>query len=135
MSSLALMEVQRALYTKLNGDGVLMGMVTGIYDVTPQRTVLPYVAIGDGQMQELPADALNIAELRLQLDVWTAAAGRKTALAILNRLFAVLHLGTLTLSGFQQVILRCEQADTTLVEQGINIHGTLVVRVNVVEAA
>jgi hypothetical protein len=135
MSSLALMEVQRALYTKLNGDGVLMGMVTGIHDVTPQRTVLPYVVIGDGQVQELPADALNIAELRLQLDVWTAAGGRKMALIIMNRLFALLHMGTLTLSGFQQVILRCEQADTTLVEKGINIHGTLVVRVNVVEAA
>ena len=37
MSDLALMEVQRALYTKLGGDGVLMGMVTGVYDAVPQK--------------------------------------------------------------------------------------------------
>ncbi len=135
MSSLALMEVQHALYTKLNGDGVLMGMVTGIHDITPQKTVVPYVVIGNGQLQELPADALNISEMKLQLDVWTDAHGRKSALAIINRLFALLHLGTLTLTGFQQIVLRCEQADTILVEQGTNVRGTLVVRANVVEAA
>ena len=135
MSNLALMEVQRALYTKLNGDGVLMGMVIGIHDITPQKTVLPYIVVGDGTTEILPADALNISELTLQLDVWTDASGRKSALTILNRLFAVLHLGTLTLSGFQQVILRCDQAKTTLMEQGVNLRGTISVRVTVVEAS
>lgn len=135
MSNLALMEVQHALYTKLSGDGVLMGMVTGIHDITPQKTLVPYIVIGDGQAQDLPADALNITELTLQIDVWTDASGRKTALTIMNRLFALLHLGTLTLSGFQQVIMQCAQADTTLAEQGVNLRGTMSVRVTVVEAS
>jgi hypothetical protein len=134
MSSLALMEVQHALYTKLNGDGVLMGMVTGIHDITPQKAVLPYVVIGDGQAQDLPADALNITELTLRLDIWTDASGRKTALTIMNRLFALLHLGMLALNGFQQVIMQCAEADTMLAEQGVNLHGTMSVRVTVVEA-
>lgn len=135
MSSLALMEVQHALYTKLSGDGVLMGMISGIHDVTPQKTTFPYLVIGDGRMQALPADGLNLSEMLLQLDVWTAANGRKTALTILNRLFALLHLGTLTLSGFQQVVLRCELADTALAEQGEYVHASLSVRATVVEAA
>ena len=135
MSNLALMEVQHALYTKLSGDGVLMGMVTGIHDVTPQKTALPYIVIGDGQAQDLPADVLNITELTLQLDVWTDASGRKTALTIMNRLFALLHLGTLTLDGFQQIVMQCAQADTVLAEQGVNLRGTMHVRVTVVEAA
>ena len=133
MSSLALMEVQKALYSKLDGDGVLMGMVTGVYDAVPQKTALPYVVIGDGQMRVVDATGLTIADLNLQLDVWTDASGRKNALAIMNRLFALLHLGTLTISGFQQVILSCDQADTEIAEQGSRIHGTLNVRVTVVE--
>ena len=133
MSTLALMEVQHALYTKLHGDGVLMGMVSGVYDAVPQKTALPYVVLDDGQLHPLPADNLNISELNLQLDVWTDTAGRKNALTIMSRLFALLHLGTLTLSGFQQVTLRCEQADTTLAEQNTRIRGTLVVRATVVE--
>ncbi len=133
MSSLALMEVQKALYSKLDGDGVLMGMVTGVYDVVPQKTALPYVVIGDGQMRVLDATGLTITDLNLQLDVWTDVSGRKNALAIMNRLFALLHLGTLTVNGFQQVTLRCDQADTEMTEQGTRIHGTLNVRVSVVE--
>lgn len=133
MSGLALMEVQRALSNKLNSDVVLMGMVSGVYDAVPQRLALPYVVIGDGQMRSIDADALNLAELNVQVDVWTDSSGRKTALTIMNRVFALLHLGTLSISGFEQVILRCEQADTAILEQGTRIHGTLNVRVMVVE--
>lgn len=134
MSSLAWMEVQRALYTKLHGDGVLMGMVSGVYDVVPQQVALPYVIIGDGNQQAIPADSVAVTECRLQLQIWTEASGRKTALTIMNRLHALLHLGTLTLSGYQLVLLRCEQAETTLAEQGMRLHGVLVVLATVAEA-
>lgn len=133
MSSLALMEVQHALYSKLTGDGVLMGMVSGVYDVVPQNTALPYVEIGDGETITLAADVVNVSELRLSIDVWGDTAGRKNVLTIMNRIYALLHLGTLTLSGFQQVMMRGEQAETALVEEASRIHGTLVVRVMVVE--
>lgn len=134
MSSLGLMEVQRALYTKLSGDGVLMGMVTGIYDNVPQKTAFPYVVIGDGNYATIPAEGANLSECRLQLDVWSEVGGRKTVLAIMNRLVALLHLGTLTLTGYQLVLLRCLQSDTTLDEQGTYVHGTLGVIVAVAEA-
>ena len=128
MSDLALMEVQRALYTKLGGDGVLMGMVTGVYDAVPQKTALPYVVIGDGRANVEPADELNITELQMQIDVWGDATGRKKVLTILNHIFALMHLGTLALAGYQQVLLRCEQADTEIAEQGQNTRGVLIVR-------
>jgi hypothetical protein len=134
MSGLALMEVQRALYTKLQGDGVLMAMVTGVYDAVPQKTPTPYIVIGDGDCEDIAAEALNLSELRLRLDVWTDAFGRKTALAIMNRIYSILHLGTLTLSGYQLVTLRCEQADTQLSEQATHIQGSLVARATIVEA-
>lgn len=133
MTSLALMEVQRALYNKLTGDGVLMGMVTGVYDVVPQKTALPYVEIGDGETITLAADVVNVTEARVRLDVWGDTAGRKKVLAIMNRIYALLHLGTLTLSGFQQVLMRGEQAETQLVEEATRVRGTLMVRIAVVE--
>lgn len=134
MSSLALMEVQRALYTKLSGDGVLMGMVTGIYDVVPQKTATPYVVLGNGAQRLRPADELVVTQCDLELQVWTEADGRKTALAIMNRLHALLHLGTLTLTGFQLVTLSVDHATTSLAVQGTLISGTLTVSLSVVEA-
>lgn len=133
MTNLALLEVQHALYNKLHGDGVLMGMLTGLYDVVPQRTALPYAVIGDGQVDDIPADAVNLTQLRLRLDIWADASGRKPVLAIMNRMFALLHLGTLTISGFQQVLLRCDQADTSISEEATRVRGTMIVSVTVAE--
>ena len=133
MSNLGLMEVQRGLYTKLSGDGVLMGMVTGVYDNVPQCTAFPYIVIGDGNYATIPADGANLSECRLQIDVWSETGGRKSVLTIMNRLMALLHLGTMTLTGYQLVLLRCEQADTLLDEQGTYVHGSLVVTVTMAE--
>lgn len=133
MSGLALMEVQRGLYSKLHGDGVLGGMVSNIYDVVPQHTLLPYVIVGDGAQQAVAADGVTITECRIELQVWTETGGRKTALAIMNRIHALLHLGTLSLSGLQLVLLRVEQADTALAEQATRVHGTLRVIATVAE--
>lgn len=133
MSGLALMEIQRALYTRLSGDGVLMGMVSGVHDDVPQNSALPYVILGDGDQNVRPADAAVVTECQLELQVWTRTGGRKTALTILNRLHALLHLGTLTLSGYQLVTLRVEQASTRLAEQGERMLGEMTVYVAVAE--
>lgn len=133
MTNLALMEVQHALYNKLHGDGVLMAMVSGLYDVVPQRTAMPYIVIGDGQAADIPADAVSLSQLSLRIDIWADANGRKPVLIIMNRIFSLLHLGTLTLSGFQQVLLRCEQADTAISEQATRVQGTMGVFVTVAE--
>jgi len=133
MSGLALMEIQHALYTRLSGDGVLMGMVSGVHDDVPQNSALPYVILGDGDQNVRPADAAVVTECQLELQVWTRTGGRKTALTILNRLHALLHLGTLTLSGYQLVTLRVEQASTRLAEQGERMLGEMTVYVAVAE--
>jgi hypothetical protein len=133
MSGLALMEVQRALYTKLNSDGVLMGMVSGVHDQVPQHAALPYIELGDGAQGTVPSDDVLVTECRLRIDIWTEIGGRKTALAIMNRIHALVHLGTLSLSGYELVLLRCEQAETSLAERGQRIRGTLVLTAAVAE--
>lgn len=134
MTSLALTEVQRALYSKLTGDAVLMGMISGVYDTVPQGAVAPYLRIGEGISRELAADGVALSELVLDLEVWAETAGRKTVLLIMNRLFALLHLGTLTLTGFQLVTIRCEQAETAIADQATHVRGDVRVRITVMEA-
>jgi hypothetical protein len=134
MSSLALMEAQRAIYSKLVADGVLMGMVSDVYDVVPQQTQLPYIEIGEGVVQTLAADAMDLSAMRLTLEVWTDASGRKTALAIMNRIYALLHLATIAPVGYALVTLRCDEASTVLREEASRIHGTLAISLSLVEA-
>ena len=134
MSNLALMEVQRGLYAQLIADSMLTDMVSGVYDVAPQDKPLPYVVIGDGKTSVTAADSLDLSECRLMLHIWTEAPGRKTALSIMNRLYAILHLGVLALDGFDPVTLRVEQAATAIDEHGNYIHATMAILATVVEA-
>lgn len=134
MSSLALLEVQHALYAKLSNDTILMGLLNGIYDVVPQTTPVPYIVLGNGRQNSDLYEGLTVAICNLELTVWTEATGRKQALVILNRLHALLHLGTLTVSGFSVVQLQVVSAATELEAQGSYISGSLEVRIVVTEA-
>jgi hypothetical protein len=126
MSALALNRIQQGLYAKLSGDGVLMGMVSGIFDAVPERSELPYIVIGDGEQRQ-EANEIALARCELTLHVWTATDGRKTALTIMERLYGLLHQGTLTIDGLTVVLMRCERAGTRLAEEGTRLHGELVI--------
>ena len=124
--SLALVNVQQALYSKLVADGVLMGMVSGVFDAVPQRTAMPYVVIGDGELASELAVGVNDARCRLELNVWSTPQGRKTVLTIMDRMYGLLHQSTLSVSGYTLVAMQCDAARTELVEEGPHIKGTLV---------
>jgi hypothetical protein len=132
MSALALNTIQQALYSKLSGDGVLMGMITGLFDAVPERTTLPYVIIGDGIERNESALGDTTARCELNVHVWTDTAGRKSALTIMNRIYGLLHHGTMSIDGFELIILQCEEAATRLEDEGAAMHGemtfTIVVR-------
>ncbi len=125
MSTLALNSVQQGLYSKLIGDGVLMDMIAGVFDAVPERTAMPYIIIGDGVAKEAAALESASVQCELVIDVWTDAAGRKTALTIMNRIYGLLHQGTLSLSGFEVILMRCEEAATRLEPDGPHMRGEM----------
>ena len=129
MSSFALQPVQQALYGKLTGDGVLMGMISGVYDAPPQHAAVPYVVIGDGTATVKPQVSVDIIECDLDLNVWTTASGRKVALAILSRLHGLLHQGSLSVSGFTLLSMVANAADTQLEPNNDRIFGRLQITV------
>lgn len=125
MTNVALQAIQPALYSKLTSDGVLMGMVTGVYDAPPQNAAMPYVTLGEGTATLLPQLVSQISECQMEVRVWTAGPGRKSALAILNRLYGLLHQSSLTLSGFTLMSMQCTQAETAIDPANDRTEGTL----------
>lgn len=134
MTVLALQAIQPAIYHKLIGDGVLMGMVTGVYDVVPQNAATPYVVIGDGTAQELPQVVNQLTEITLDLHVWTKGGGRKSVLSILNRIYGLLHQGTISPSGFTLISMHCSDAQTNVDALHDRVEGVLRVVIMVMEA-
>lgn len=135
MSTLMLMEVQRALYAKLHSDGILTALVPHIYDSIPQHTPAPYLLIGQGTQSVTAVDGIMVSECQLELSVFTDTGVRKTALSVLNRLYALLHLSSLVLTGLQCVQMRMEEVSTTLTEQGTLLKGRMELFVTVAEAS
>ena len=129
MTTFALQPVQQALYSKLTGDGVLMGMTSGIYDAPPQHAAVPYVVIGDGTATLKPQVTNDVTECDLDVNVWTTASGRKVALAILQRLHGLLHQGTLSVSGFTLLSMVASSADTQVEPDNDRILGRLQITV------
>ncbi len=135
MTILAMNAVRPALYSRLKNDSILGGLVhESVYDVAPQRAILPYVVIGNGVQHGHPADGLLVTECQVEIHVWTAANSYKHALQILDRIYALLHLGALSLEAVEQVILRVEQSSVSMEEEGTAIRGTMRVIATVVEA-
>ena len=133
MSGLALSVVQGALYHMLVNDSVLMSMVQGVYSQVPKTTILPYIVISDGIQTIVPADGVSVCDCRFELHVWTEQGEQKIALNILNRLHALVHLGSLNVEGYDCAMLRVNQTSTQLMEQTPFMRGTLTLSAMVTE--
>jgi hypothetical protein len=131
MSAYVLQAVQQALYTKLTGDSLLMDLVAGVYDMVPQEALVPYIVIGDGQAEDIPQIQGSVCECTMALHVWTQGGGRKTALAVLNRLHALLHHGSLSLSGLTLLAMRGVSAETQVDGENDRIYGLLQLAITV----
>lgn len=97
----ALWPVQIEIYQRLAADATLAGMVTGIYDETPEGAGLPYVVIGEATQvpdDQHDAQGLNLTET---VHIWSGYRGHREALAIEAELDRLLDRQPLTLAGFQ----------------------------------
>lgn len=123
--SLSLYQLQQGIYTKLKGDGVLMGMVQGVYDVVPKQVAFPYLVIGDGTQRSLAASAIDGVRCDMVIELFSRAKGRKEVLLIMDRIYALLHRQVLTVDGTPSLVLRIQRAETEMLVDGVTVRGTV----------
>jgi len=135
MNALALLQLQQGLYGKLAADGVLMGMLNGLYDQVPERAQLPYAVIGDGQMQPVATDTATGARCVMRIRVYSQKPGRKEVLRILDRIYGQLHHGTVTLVESDVITMQVRSAETRLLSDARTIEAVLEVECLISEVA
>jgi hypothetical protein len=133
MNKLPLWQVQQALYSKLNGDGVLMGMLKAIYDVVPETFAFPYMVIGDGACRDVAHASQLASEVRLEISIFSQATGRKQLLQVMDRVYGLLHHAAMVLPESVVVHMRVSEARTDLLNADETLEGRLQVRVLVAE--
>jgi hypothetical protein len=127
--SLPLYKLQEALYARLSGDGVLMGLVQAVHDTVPQHSAFPYVVIGDGRQHDVPAGGVTTVRCALEIEVFSRSKGRKEALLILDRIYALLHRNVVTVDGFECIVIRCDTVQTEVLLDALTLRGSMQVAV------
>jgi len=128
MGSFSHWPFQQAVYQALTGDASLMALVSNVYDRVPENAVFPYVTIGDAVGRDWSTTTSAGMEYRLALQLFSRGGGRKQAAGIMERLYAVLHDATLTVTGQTLVLLRYESSAIRLEDDGVTHRGVFVLR-------
>lgn len=81
--STKMFEVQQAIFQHLSLNKDLTGIVTGIFDFVPEKTVLPYVTFGEIHSQPLTSKVENGETVMVSIDAWSETKGRKEVAKIL----------------------------------------------------
>lgn len=117
--------LQQAIYQLINADSTLSGLVTGVHDRPPQQTGYPYITIGQADSSDWSTSTSTGQECRFTVDIWSREGGRKQMDTIIQRLYEILHDGTLTLSGYTLVSMRMMSSQSELGQDGWTYHGSV----------
>ena len=120
-------DLQSILYSTLNGDSTLDGIVGNnrIFDNVPQDTDYPYVVIGNINVINRGTKSLDGNEYNVDIDVWSTYRGKKEISEAMERIYELLHDTTYTVSGANMVISQVRNTITLVENDGITRHGVL----------
>jgi hypothetical protein len=125
MDDTASWALQKALFSALTSDGVLLSLLGGakIFDDVPQETTLPYVTFGQTSSRDWSTGTEEGEEHVMTLHVWSEAAGRREVNAILGEVKRVIAGTSMPLAGHRLVNLRLEFAESRREPDGETYHG------------
>tara|TARA_R100000388_G_scaffold4672_1_gene4965 strand:- start:535 stop:942 length:408 start_codon:yes stop_codon:yes gene_type:complete len=129
-------DLQTILYSTLNGDSTLDGIVGNnrIFDNVPQDTDYPYVVIGNINVINRGTKSLDGNEYNVDIDVWSTYRGKKEISDAMERIYELLHDTTYTVSGANMVISQVRNTITLVENDGITRHGVLTLSVIVYDS-
>ena len=123
--SLDTFSLQEALYSRLNGDGTLGGLVEGVFDGVPDDNNLPIVTLGEGTTTDNAMKDLDARDYVFSIDVYSSYRGMKETKTIMQRVYDLLHNHDLSVSGANLITLRCEFTTQVIEGDGVIRHGIM----------
>jgi hypothetical protein len=119
--------VQKSLFQALKSDVALVGLLGGqsIFDHVPQRSVYPFVTIGNAVARDWSTGSESGSEHVLTLHVWSKAKGKKQCFEIMSAVRRVLHDVDLVVEDHQLINMRWEYSNARLDPDGETYHGIL----------
>ena len=72
-----MLELQTAIYARLDSSAQLKKAVTGIYDYVPEETSFPYVVIGEVVSEPWNTKTTDGEAVTISLDIWSDQRGKK----------------------------------------------------------
>ena len=129
----ASLALQQAVFSTLSADAALAALIGAghVHDHVPHAARFPYVTLGDVASEHWANLQTSGTLHRLALHVYSRGGGRKEVHQITDRLYALLHEGSLNLSGQSLLAMRFEGAEVTQEPDGISYHGKIRFRVQV----
>jgi hypothetical protein len=124
MTAFSQLALQTALYNKFTGDTTLMTLAA-VYDRTPKGTAFPYVTIGDSTASDWSTKTTSGTEQNFSIHVWSREGGRAQAANIMERVYELLHEGTLGVPNHTLVLSRLVSSALILESDGFTYHGTM----------
>jgi hypothetical protein len=123
-------DLQRAVFAALGGDVGLAAMIGGnkVYDYAPPKAGFPYISFGRSNAFDWSTGTEAGSEHVFTLHVWSQAKGRKEALAVMERVRALLEDASLALDQHNLILLRLEQTDIRFEPDVLAHHGTMLFR-------
>ncbi|MFO1169356.1 MAG: DUF3168 domain-containing protein [Hyphomicrobiaceae bacterium] len=117
--------LQKAVFAALAADAPLTGLIgaSRIHDDAPQQAAFPYLTLGQSTARDWSTATDDGAEHVLTIHVWSRAAGKKEAHAIMRAVRQTLHDQPLTLEDHRLVNLRHELSEATRDTDGETVHG------------
>lgn len=121
-------EIQKAVYTALNGNSAFMALVRGLYDAPPQfsdggsAANFPFTTVGSISPAEYDTQSKTGFDAVIRLHSFSRSSSMKQVKEIQGAAYNVLHLGSLTMTGYRLVIMRRETSDVQRDSDG-SFHG------------
>jgi hypothetical protein len=111
--------LQEAVFDALSADATLTTLLGGarVYDGAPRNAEAPYVHLGEATARDWSTATEAGTEVAFAVVAWSREPGRKEALAIADRVVALLHDVALTVSGHRLVNLRHLTTETAREEK------------------
>jgi len=125
MANLNYYALQQAIYSKLSASTALMALINGVFDGIVQAIDFPYITIGDASASDSASLGASGADYRLNIHIWSREAGHKQTADIIDVLYALLHNGSLSVSGKTLVAMQVVSSEIRLENDGITQHGLL----------